>query len=1286
MKKIYSILAAGVLGLLALSCVKESQAVFDISKATAPVLGSYELGEDAITATYTPAVFKMGFNEKIAPNHTLALVSLDGQKVSKTLTTSDKDGVLTLKNLNLAKALMTMGKAEGSTASVELAVRASMQEPSKDNGRNGYVDSDGHITIGSFEVVIPEIVGSPYAEYTEASTWSVIGSLSAYEISWDGDLNMWTDGNNHVAAHVKLAAGDEFKFRKDASWDVNMGGDFGSLDTEFSVSQDGPNIKVGADGVYDLYLNPLDGTAWITLAYDPLPDYTEASNWSVIGSLSKQGISWDGDVSMISNGTWHVALGVDLAAADEFKFRQDASWDVNLGGDFGGMDTEFAVSQDGPNIKVGAEGSFDLYVNPSDGLAKVTEASGAKVSAKIGGGEEPEPEQITGWNIIGLNGDWDNDILATQNGNVWTAYVTATENTAFKWRKDGGWDENYGGTLVTLGEPFEAVPGGSDIAVAAGFYKVELDTEAKTITVSEGNVYSLIGEIDGDSWTKDIYMTEKNGVWTSVTVSIEGGFKIRHNASWADENVYGAEDGFTAEAGKAFTAVQPGSNISIAPGQYKVTFNPATKEVLIGESKYPEHLYMIGEEFGGWDWNSDGVVEMVPVVHQPDWGAEAEGQFWTVRYISAGKGFKFCSQRAWSGDFWGLTYNDGFTEAGGNCTVAEDGIYLVHIDFKNEKVHVEPARVYGIGNCFGGWTAAMEGALFQADGRVLKATTQEEGELRMFVESAIATSDWWTREFIFFEDGAIDYRGDDEGQGDQARRSVLKGQVVTLDFNAGTGTVSGEGEVSDDPKAWSLVGTIGDTGWGTDFDLKNTSGSIWVIENVAVGAADEFKIRADHDWAKSVGGPEGNDVSTIDAGNPYEVYKPAIGVAFTAGDKNIRIGVEGVYTITFDYKANTILIEEYQEFPEHLYMIGEEFGGWDWGSDGVVEMTPVLNKPEWGSEAPGQFYTIRFIHAGKGFKFCSQRAWSGDFWGLDTNDGFTESGGNCTVAEDGVYLVHVDFKNGKVHVEPARVYGIGDCFGGWNEEMSGALFATTDGKVSQTVPNDGNVRMYVASAIATSPWWSREFNVLDGKITPRILDELAGVPVKAGDKVTLDFNAGTGTIGSEGGQGGAVKITIDGDMSDWAAVEGASADHINSVFKVASDENNIYFYVKRSTDRMSEIWEGAAYHYYTFDLDGDATTGEELWGNGPYEILLVIYPYAGTAAAPAFGIAKEGTAVPGGCAVDKAVIKGVVTESGVETEISIARSDLIALPSTPVTVYSWSNKGGGDKLSVTTTL
>ena len=972
MKKIFSIISAGLVALAAFSCVNEDLATFDSSNATAPVLGSYEIGEKAITATYTPGSFKMGFNEKMPVNHSLALVSVNGKTVSKTLTSTAKDGQVSVTITNLAKALIALGCSEGSTASVELAVRASMQEVARDNGRNGYVDSQGHISISDFEVVIPVVEGSPYAELTEDSDWSITGSLSAYGIDWDKDLNMWTDGTTHVAAHVTLKADDQFKFRKDQAWSVNMGGEFGSLDSEFEVTQDGPNIVVGADGVYDLWLNTETNMAWVTEAYDPYPDYTETSSWTIIGHIEYYDNDWGKDYPMITDGTNHLALSIVIGAEDQFKFRQDAAWTVNLGGDFGSLGEDFAVSQDGPNIIVGAEGTYDIFVNPSDGTARVEEASGAKVSSIIGagGGDEPTPT-VTGWNIIGLNGDWDNDILATEADGVWTAYVTAEDDTEFKWRKDGGWDENFGGTFVTLGEPFEAIAGGDNIKVSAGFWKVELNTNDATITVSNGQVWSLIG-VNGD-WNNDIDMTLSDGKWVSPVTKIEGEFKIRENHGW-DNN----RGGTLVSIGVAFAAVAGGDNISVEAGNYIVTYDPDAETILIEETgwglvgtingwgntadiilkeegdflvaknvamtaddeikirynqnwdvnrggrtavdkaiqavpggdnikpgvagnydvwyrpesevlfvmeagaelsywgvvgtindwsapdyvmyetedgKYvspeitvgasdkvkirlnenwdvnrggvfselgeafavegngpditigrdavivvtydpeaetitftgeytgeapdlPETMYIIGADFGGWSWDSEDVVDMVPVYGKA-------GQFWSIRYIKAESPFKFCAQKAWSGDFTGLGDDSGYTVDGGNCYVSEDGVYMIYVDTDNKKLCIEKAKVYGIGDCFGGWNEGMEDALFTENDGKLAGKTSAAGEIRLYAASSIATSDWWTREFVFF-DGKIAYRGNG---GDQDRVSVEAGKTVTLDFNAGTAVV-----------------------------------------------------------------------------------------------------------------------------------------------------------------------------------------------------------------------------------------------------------------------------------------------------------------------------------------------------------------------------------------------------------------------------------------------------------------------------------------------------------------
>ena len=193
---------------------------------------------------------------------------------------------------------------------------------------------------------------------------------------------------------------------------------------------------------------------------------------------------------------------------------------------------------------------------------------------------------------------------------------------------------------------------------------------------------------------------------------------------------------------------------------------------------YPAEMFMIGADFGGWDWGSDGVAVMTPV-HSFD------GHFWCVRYITAGNGFKWCAQRAWNGDFFSLGEDLGFTTADGNAFVAEDGMYMVYLDMVNGKISVEPAKVYGMGDCFGGWNTATYP--FTVEGKTMVATTANAGELRIYAASDIAPvgGDWWRMEFVPM-DGVIEYRGTGN---DQDRIPVAAGKKVVLDFNAGTGTI-----------------------------------------------------------------------------------------------------------------------------------------------------------------------------------------------------------------------------------------------------------------------------------------------------------------------------------------------------------------------------------------------------------------------------------------------------------------------------------------------------------------
>ena len=158
-----------------------------------------------------------------------------------------------------------------------------------------------------------------------------------------------------------------------------------------------------------------------------------------------------------------------------------------------------------------------------------------------------------------------------------------------------------------------------------------------------------------------------------------------------------------------------------------------------------------------------------------------------------------------------------------------------------------------------------------------------------------------------------------------------------------------------------------------------------------------------------------------------------------------------------------------------------------------------------------------------------------------------------------------------------------------------------------------------------------------------------------------------------------VQITIDGDLSDWAKVKGVTNTNDGATyleFKMASDADNIYFYTKRVPN--AALWNGGGYLYYGLDYDNDTTTGGgEIWGNGPYECIFVIWPFAGTGDAPAFADKPLGESMikPSGSLAHYNA-NGKADTSGVELEFSIPRADLPELPATEISVYAWGNKSG----------
>lgn len=789
-KLLYSSIVA-LAGLLAASCIQNEPLVqYNPAEAVAPTLA--EVSGVTLTAESEPFKIEYGkvdYGFSCATSYQMFVDVASDFSAPEKLSAKYADGSINIEVKTLNSMLLNLGAAPEEEFTLYFRLSA-------------YMANDKAAALASTELQ-SNIISATFVPYnmlvSDKDTYAYVYVIGTY-CDWKHDnpkleylYDYNKDGNTFTGViDFGDKAAEGFKLTGDAGWETSTGNWGSEAQAE---EAEAASVQLINDG------NSKDIKCYSKRYYNFSFDKTKLT-LSVVNSFDQMGIvgsfnGWgDGgtDVVMSYNPTYsRFYADVELAEDAELKFRLDGAWTTNWG-------------NNGNNISVAA-GNYRVYFS----LNKMEYSFDAKMYGQEEPGipgEEPAPVKPTVWNLAGSFNGWsptdETTDLSNLSGDVWVIRnlsLNAGDEFKIVANHDTSWSENYGGhsanstSTISADNPYEVFKpelgnkfelGGSNLNIQVpetGVFDITFDYAALTMVIEEHvAAYSLIGMINGDSWTNDILMTADGNVWTSPAVSIEGGFKIRYDYSWADENCYGAPSAdFVPEIGVAFTAVQPGADIKVAePGNYKVSFNSETKEITLTAVEFPETLYMIGEEFGNWNWSSPEIVDLVPVYDN-----NAPAQFWTVRYISAGKGFKFCSVKDWKGDFNTLDTNEGFTAESGNCFVDTDGFYMIHIDLKNSILHVEPARIYGIGSCFGGWDEGMENALFAADGKTLKATLAADGEIRMYAASSRATSDWWTREFIFF-DGQIAYRG--KG-GDQERVNGGAGQTIVLDFNAGTATL-----------------------------------------------------------------------------------------------------------------------------------------------------------------------------------------------------------------------------------------------------------------------------------------------------------------------------------------------------------------------------------------------------------------------------------------------------------------------------------------------------------------
>lgn len=108
----------------------------------------------------------------------------------------------------------------------------------------------------------------------------------------------------------------------------------------------------------------------ISLTYADL----EMVDWGICGTM--QSPEWDVKfpIPMTKEGEWWVARNLAVGSSDEFKFVHNNSWDVNFGGWATSFDSPVSLSQNGPNICPGYNGSIDVYLNVDTATAYYLQA------------------------------------------------------------------------------------------------------------------------------------------------------------------------------------------------------------------------------------------------------------------------------------------------------------------------------------------------------------------------------------------------------------------------------------------------------------------------------------------------------------------------------------------------------------------------------------------------------------------------------------------------------------------------------------------------------------------------------------------------------------------------------------------------------------------------------------------------------------------------------------------------------------------------------------------------
>lgn len=544
--------------------------------------------------------------------------------------------------------------------------------------------------------------------------------------------------------------------------------------------------------------------------------------------------------------------------------------------------------------------------------------------------------------IIGLNGDWETDIVMEYNPK-WTRFyadIEAPADTEMKFRADGGWDLNWG---------VDCAQGGGNIPVAAGNYRVyfnpatgliEFNASAYGKTedttqggntepepegpVTEPDRWGVVGTITEWGTQADLYMSEVAEnlfVRMGVTLTDADAFKVRFNNGW-DIN-YGAAgdvEPFAVTVGEELALVSGGKNLSAPAGTYDIFFNIVDFKIWV----MPEGEAPGGVEVKDIKFYADVTATGWTNCNIYGWGDLGEyGGTWpgtalSTETIDGKEYYAYTFDASAIGKTISVIFNNGSEQTVDIKDIVLDKDYIFTLTEKdangkwlaaiNGEAPVEPEKpavtTYGLLGDFNGWGDDVD-LVARGDGwYVTEALSVTAGKL------LIRLNDAWDEKFgndgstLVIGENALTYGGAD---------MLIEAGTYDFYFNPATSKLFLVNAGDEDPTAglvasisYGLVGTI--NGWSApDVKFEAIGDGGYKLLGYTLAATEQIKIRANEEWNDAENyGLASAGVLTTNAANT---------LICGGGSANMSVAADGTYDFYFYPAELTLYVMEAGQVP-----------------------------------------------------------------------------------------------------------------------------------------------------------------------------------------------------------------------------------------------------------------------------------------------------------------------------------------------------------------------------------